>query len=251
MGSGSIMPRFFISRQNIVGNTITVEGDDAKHITLSLRARPGEKYTLCDCNGTDYLCTFVSADKNAAVFEINEAIQNPSEPDIDVTLYMALVKADKFEAVIQKSVELGVKKIVPVLTRRCISRPDEKGAKSKLERWNKISREAAGQCGRGCVPEILQVTDFKDALTHMQNDGLCFMCYENEKQTSLKSLLESAQTKSISFMVGPEGGFDEGEVILANNFGIESVSLGKRILRAETAPLSVLSAVMYHTGNLG
>ncbi len=247
------MPRFFVNKSDVCDGKITVTGEDAKHITLSLRARPGEIFTLCDCDGNDYMCALESADKTSVSFDIKEKIPNASEPSVDVTLFMALVKADKFEDVVQKSVELGVGTIVPVLTKRCVSRPDEKGLNTKLERWNKIAKEAAGQCGRGIVPNVKQVLGIKSAFECMKQNDVSFVCYENEDGVSICDVLEKAAregNKSYSFMVGPEGGFEQNEIALAKEMGIESVGLGKRILRAQTAPICTLSAIMYATGNL-
>ncbi len=253
MGGGSVMPRFFVNKNDVCDTKITVTGEDARHITLSLRARPGEIFTLCDCGGNDYVCALESADKSSASFHIKEKIPNASEPHVNVTLFMSLVKADKFEDVVQKSVEMGVKSIVPVLTGRCVSRPDEKAIVSKLERWNKIAKEAAGQCGRGCIPQVMPLMDIKNAFCAMKQSEVSFVCYENQNHVNLKSILDKAvceKAKSFSFMVGPEGGFEESEISEAQKYGIESVGLGKRILRAQTAPVCVLSAIMYATDNL-
>lgn len=244
------MPRFFITPEDIAADEITLSGEDAKHIIYSLRAKPGEKFTLCDGLGKDYLCIFESAHKDTALFKILETVNCGNEPDIDISLYMALVKSDKFEFIVQKCTELGVKRIIPVLTERCISRPDEKSDRKKLERRQKIAREAAMQSGRGIIPEICQTKSFDEALSDMKNDGLCFMCYENERTASISELFSDGIPKSISFMVGPEGGFSENEVCKASTAGITPITLGPRILRAETAPLCVLSALMYVSGNL-
>lgn len=250
MGCDSSMPRFFISPQDIAGGAITLSGEDAKHIIYSLRAKPGEKFTLCDGLGKDYLCVFDSADRDTAFFKILETFPCGTEPDIDVSLYMALVKSDKFEFIVQKCTELGIKRIIPVLTERCISRPDEKSDMKKLERRQKIAREAAMQSGRGIIPEICRTRSFDEALSDMKKDRLCFMCYENQCTSSVKELFCGGVPESVSFMVGPEGGFSENEVCRASAAGITPVTLGPRILRAETAPLCVLSALMYASDNL-
>lgn len=250
MGCDSSMPRFFISPEEIADGKITLSGEDAKHIIYSLRTKPGEKFTLCDGLGKDYMCEFESADSSTAFFKILETRVGSTEPDIDVSLYMALVKSDKFEFIVQKCTELGVKRIIPVLTERCISRPDGKSDRKKIERRQKIAREAAMQSGRGIIPEICETISFDEALSDMKDDEMCFMCYENERKTSLNSLLSDKIPKSISFMVGPEGGFSENEASKASAAGITSVTLGPRILRAETAPLCALSALMYGSGNL-
>lgn len=251
------MPRFFISENDSVSSEkITLTGENARHISLSLRSRVGDAVTVCDGNGSDFECVISDITKTEVILSVESISQSNAEPDIDVTLYQALIKSDKFDTVVQKAVELGVTKIVPVLSERCISRPDDKSIEKKLVRWNKIALEAAMQSGRGIIPKVLPVMEYADALCDMQKSDLPFICYEEEKTTSLKDLYENAcKTKriyiSFAFFIGPEGGISQKEFLLAKEKGIPACSLGKRILRTETAPLCVLSSVMFMTGNLG
>lgn len=248
------MPRFFVDGGASCGGLITVTGEDARHITLSLRAKPGERFTLCGENAKEYLCRLEYADKDSATLIVESVRDSAAEPNVNVTLYQALIKSDKFETVVQKSVELGVYEIVPVLTDRCVSKPDS-GAKNKLLRWNKIAKEAAMQSGRARIPTVKEIISFDEAICQMKNADLSFMCYENEKTLSVSQLFDAAYEKSspktFSFIIGPEGGFSEKEANAASLSKIPSVSLGPRILRAETAPLCVLSAIMFRSGNLG
>ena len=176
-----------------------------------------------------------------------------SEPDVRVHLYQAMPKADKMETIIQKAVELGAASITPVMTRRCVSRPDAKSMDKKLVRYNRIALEAAKQCGRGVVPPVLPLLELPQALEQMQRTGCPILFYENAtapaKQVIAKAR-ESGKELEIAVLIGAEGGFDEDEVALAREHGCHILSLGKRILRCETAPLAALTILMYETGNM-
>ena len=252
MGCCCAMPRFFVDKSSISDGKAVICGEDAKHISLSLRSKPGEHFSLCDKEGTDYECTVLSISKAEVVLNVDEVKKNESEPSVFVTLYQALVKSDKFDTVVQKSVELGVGRIVPVVMERCISRPDEAGLSKKIERWNKISKEAAMQSGRGIVPEVMPAVDYKEALNQMKQNDISFVCYENEPHVSIEKIAANKKESadSASLLVGPEGGISEKEAKLAEADGIPLASLGKRILRTETAPLCALSCLMLVTGNL-
>lgn len=251
------MPRFFIDSGDCTEkDRITLTGENARHISLSLRSRVGDMLTLCDGKGTDYECVISDITKNEVILSVESTSPCRAEPDIEVTLYQALIKSDKFDTVVQKAVELGVTRIVPVLSERCVSRPDDKSLEKKIQRWNKISLEAAMQSGRGKVPEVLPAVEFADAIDGMLKTDFYFVCYEDEKDISLKQLCENASKtkriyKTYSFFVGPEGGISRKEADYAKDNGVTCISLGKRILRTETAPLCVLSALMYESGNLG
>lgn len=171
-----------------------------------------------------------------------------TEPNVSVHLYQAMPKADKLELIIQKAVELGVNSITPVMTRRCVSRPDAKSMKKKLERYNRIALEAAKQSGRGIIPQVNPLLELDQALGQMQQSGCPILFYENATAPA-RQLLQSA-TGEISILIGAEGGFDEDEVERAKDAGCSILSLGKRILRCETAPLAALSIIMYETGNM-
>lgn len=248
------MPRFFIENAPqgfFDGDTIAVTGEDASHIAKVLRMKPGEKLTVCDCAGTDYNCEIVSPDPSAVTLKILGKEKSISEPDIKVTLYQGLPKGDKMELIIQKSVELGVSAIVPVMTLRSVSRPDAKSLAKKEERWNKIAAEAAKQSGRGLLPRVLPALSFNEAIKAMAAHTAAIMLYE-KNGSSIKDELEKpgADFKSTGILIGPEGGFDETEAAYARENGVVTAGLGPRILRTETAPLCALSAIMYATGNI-
>lgn len=239
------MPRFFI--ENIKGDTVIIDGEEANHIVKSLRMKKGEIITLCDTKGNDYICEIESADKSV-VCKVLNCEKSKSEPSVRVTLYQAMPKLDKLETIIQKSVELGIYKIVPVLTKRCISRPDKSTMSKKLERLSKISFEAAKQSGRGIIPEICDMITFKEAIDRMKTDNIGIILYEGGGENL--SDIGLPQAENISIMIGSEGGFDEDEVDFAVLNGIERVGLGPRILRCETAPVATLSIIMNLTKNM-
>lgn len=255
MGGGCTLPRFFIEPTSAsVGEHIALSGEDANHISLSLRAKPGEEYILCDTCNYEYKCKIVSISSDEVVFEILDKKPSESEPDVKVTLFQALIKGDKFDAVVQKAVELGVCRIVPVISERCVSRPDPKQLQKKIERWQKISKSAAMQCGRSYVPEICQAVDYKTSLEMISEADCGFVCYEAQPHQPMKHIFEKAsiqkKSETYSFFVGPEGGISDAEANLAESKNIPLASLGKRVLRTETAPVCVISAIMYHSDNL-
>ena len=240
------MPRFFTETINETKGTIS--GDDAKHIANVLRMHAGEKLVACDCQGFDYDCVIDSLTDKEVELSVERKYLSETEPSVRVTLYQAMPKSDKMELIIQKAVELGVSAIVPVQTKRCVSRPDAKSMAKKLERYNRIALEAAKQCGRGRIPQVLPMLDFAEAIKAMKEDQRAFLFYENSTSSFRKELEQGVN--SVSIMVGAEGGFEEEEVQKALDLDIASLSLGKRILRCETAPLAALSIIMYETGNM-
>lgn len=248
------MPRFFVDKENILGEKIVIGGEDAKHISLSLRARVGEKVTACDGQGYDYDCEIEDITKNEVVLSVLEKKMNASEPTLGVTLYQALVKSDKFDFIVQKCTELGITKIVPVVTDRCISKPDEASLSKKLVRWNKIAKEAAMQSGRGVVPIVEDACSFDEALERMKNADVSFVCYETDPHVPIDEIYEGCAGKtslqSAAFLIGPEGGISEREAGKTAQSGIPLASLGPRILRTETAPLCVMSSLMLMSGNM-
>ena len=248
------MPRFFVEKESVLADKIVIGGEDAKHISLSLRARVGEKITACDGNGIDYECEISDITKNEVTLSILEEKASEAEPDVEVTLYQALVKSDKFDFIVQKCTELGVSKIVPVVTERCISRPDEASLNKKVQRWNKIAKEAAMQSGRGRIPVIEDAVSFDKALDEIKIADCGFLCYEAQPHMPINeiwlSCKKKANIKNVSFLVGPEGGISDAEAAKTSQSGVYAASLGPRILRAETAPLCVMSAVMLLSDNM-
>ena len=240
------MPRFFVP--SLAEDTITLDREAGRHIARSLRCREGDPVELCDGRGTDG-AGIISAIAGETVTVVVQE-RNPSRGELPcaVTLYQALPKGDKLELIVQKAVELGASAIVPVLTSRCVSRPDEKSFSKKRERLQKIAREAAGQSGRGLVPEIRPLLSFGDALGEM-GESPCPILFYEEAQGPLGPLLEP-RPGELALMVGSEGGFSPGEAEEARERGIRLCTMGPRILRCETAPLYALSAVGFFYENL-
>lgn len=240
------MPRFFAEVSD--ENNITLTGSDAKHIGRSLRMKPDEAVTVCHC-GVDYDCIISKITEDTVYLTLKDKHLCAAEPNIELTLFQAVPKLDKLEYIIQKSVELGVSRIVPVLTRRCISRPDEKDFTKKLARLNKISEEAAKQSGRGIIPEVTPVVSYKKALEMMSELDRNIILYE-EKGGCKFSEVSFENVRSVGLLIGSEGGFDKEEADAAVNTGAERVWLGNRILRCETAPITAISILMFLTNNM-
>ena len=241
------MPRFFVD--SVENDFIEINGDDARHISLSLRMKKGESLVLCDGKGREAEAVIREAFPESVVLDITERRDSIAEPKTEVVLYQALPKFDKLEYIIQKSVELGVSKIVPVLSSRCISRPDEKTMKKKLERLRKIADEAAKQSGRGKLPEVGELLTFKNAVAEMVKAETPIFFFEHAEYP-LHEIMEKRRGGKIAMMVGSEGGFSEEEAAFAAEKGALIASLGPRILRCETAPVAALSAIMYAAGEM-
>ncbi len=243
------MARFFIAGTNIAGGTAIIRGRDAEHVKV-LRLRPGEDVVLCDGDGTDYRGRLVKSDKDEAEVEILEVVRCPAEPTVKVTVLCGLPKGDKTEYIIQKCVEAGANEILFFQSNRCVARPD--APEKKLERWQRISEEAAKQSGRGIIPRVGWVGEFADALNVAVQKDLGLFLYETGEREGLDAVLESnRQAETLALITGPEGGFAPFEADLARITGLRLCSMGQRILRCETAPVVALTAVMYATGNLG
>lgn len=238
------MTRFFASQEEMSGERILLTGENAQHAKV-LRLKPGETVLVCDGEGQECLCQISSTDPWE--LRVTERRASRSEAEVRVSVYMAFPKVDKLEHVIQKATELGAYEIVAFPSARCVSRPDEKSLKKKLERWQKIAASAAEQSGRGRIPQIITLKSFSEALSRACQAEKALMFYEHEEALTLKTALTGTY-RTVSLLTGPEGGLEEGEVSQARAAGMQVCTLGKRILRCETAPLCALSAVMYDSG---
>lgn len=241
------MPWFFIEEE-IKSKKYIIEGENARHISKSLRMKSGEELTLISPEGIQHDCVISRGSGELVEVELLGSKPCENEPDTKTTLYQALPKGDKMELIIQKCVELGVSKIVPVISARCVSRPDKRALDKKLVRWQKIAKEAAQQSRRGIVPEIAEALSFKEAVNQSAVNDENIIFYELGGE-SVKSILKN-KPKAIGYFVGSEGGFEQAEVDLAVESGVKPATLGKRILRAETAPLAALSIIMYELGEM-
>ena len=241
------MVRFFVEPEELVGETISLTGENAQHAKV-LRLKAGEAVLVCDGEGRECLCEVAEVSAGQLEVTVKERRASETEAAVQVSVYMAFPKADKLELVIQKATELGAYEIVAFPTGRCVSRPDDKSLKKKLERWQKIAASAAEQSGRGRIPRVLTLSSYKEALERAAKADKALMFYENEQAVTLKMALSDGGYKTVSLLTGPEGGLEEKEVEQAREAGLQVCTLGKRILRCETAPLCALSAVMYDAG---
>ncbi len=243
------MPKFFVDKNNIGEKNIEITGDDAKHISTVLRAKVDEEIIICDGYGTDYLCRLIGINKKQVLAEIIEKYENKNEPELKITLYQGLPKGDKMELVIQKCIEIGVDRIIPVITDNTVVKIGDKAEKKNL-RWNKIAEAAAKQCGRGKIPHVDKILSFKDAVETSKTLDGAIIPYENERKKNIREFVKSFRGKSIGIFIGPEGGFSENEITLCVENNISSVSLGKRILRTETAGLVTSVILLYELEGL-
>ena len=241
------MTRFFVEPAELQPDFLVLTGENAQHAKV-LRLKNGEQVLVCDGQGNECICTVSDVSPGQISLVVNKRQESETESRVRVSVYMAFPKADKLEHVIQKATELGAYEIVAFPSARCVSKPDEKSLKKKLERWQKIAASAAEQSGRGRIPEVLVLPSYKAALERAAKADKALLFYENEQATTLRMALESGGYETVSLLTGPEGGLEEKEVTQAAAAGLQVCTLGKRILRCETAPLCALSAVMYDAG---
>lgn len=242
------MPRFFMDFPPEEGAEIWITGENGLHIARSLRMRPGEALTLCNAMGTDCPAVVLQTDKAGALVRLGRRVPNLAEPRTGITVYQCLPKGDKLETVVQKAVELGASAVVPVMSRRCVVKADDKTAEKKTARLQKIALEAAKQSGRGKIPTVENPVSLQTALGRAARAGTVLFCYEAGGAPLSKCLPKAGD--AIGIFIGPEGGFAPEEAALAESLGAEIVTLGPRILRTETAALSVLSMILYAKGEM-
>lgn len=238
------MPRFF---KEFFENSPIIEGDDAKHIQKSLRMRIGEPLVVCDTKGNDYHCKIKNFQNDCVQLVVEKTVKNATEPTVFVTLYQCLVKGDKIDTIVKQAVEMGVSQIVPVISANCVSRPDEKTLLKKQERWQKIANEAAGQSGRGILPSVCECISFKQLVGNLNQHDITYFCYELGGKP-IDNI--GSEVKSVALITGPEGGFTAEEAKLLQDNGAVVTTLGPRILRAETAPVAAVAAIMLQSGNM-
>ena len=242
------MARFFVTKEDIVDSQITISDKDAFHIARSLRMAVGDSLTVCDEDGTEYLCELTRIRDDECTCSILSSGAGKTESPVEITLYMAYPKGDKLETVVQKSVELGATKIIPFESSRCIKRPAAEKADKITERLARIAEEAAKQCGRSKLPKVSKMIKLSELTKQIADYDLALFCYEGDGASSLKATLQSYSRADgkIAVIIGSEGGFSEDEARLITEAGAKCVNLGPRILRCETAPDYCLSAISYH-----
>ena len=248
------MHHFFVRPEQISGKEAYIEGPDWNHAANVLRVRPGEQVLLSAGEDWDYLCTVREVDRagQRVLLSVLEENRDIRELPVKISLYQGLPKSDKMELIIQKAVELGAARVVPVETARCVVKLDRKKAESKRTRWQAISESAAKQSGRSMIPEVAMPMPFAAALKEAADSEIRLIPYENaEGMERTRRILESVVPgQKIAVFIGPEGGFEEKEVQLLTEHGAIVTTLGPRILRAETAPLAALTAIFFHTHNM-
>ena len=245
------MNRFFVNPEKIINNVVTINGEDAIHILKVLRLKEGDLIEVCDGMGTDYKGTLIKVAKEEVEVLLEDPKPSIGEPQIRVTLYQGIPKSSKMDLVIQKCVELGVYSIVPVVTARTVVDLSSPGKEQKkVARWQKIAEEAAKQSGRGIIPNVHEPVSY-DTVMDQVSDPIKLIPWEEERNTGLREALQSIdRAGDISILIGPEGGFEEAEVMKAKERGWKVVTLGPRILRTETAGMAVLSAIMFYMGEM-
>lgn len=239
------MYHFFVSEEQINGENAYIEGSDVNHIVNVLRMKPGEELLISVKGDWDYLCKIVDIETDRVNLKVLESMEQRELP-VNITLLQGIPKSDKLEMIIQKAVELGVSEIIPVKTKRVVVKIDEKKVDTKVNRWNAIAESAAKQSKRSIVPKVYEPMSIDNALEIVKDFGVKLIPYENADgiDKTRKILDGMDKTKDIVVFIGPEGGFEEAEVERIKNSGFEVITLGKRILRTETAGLALLSNIM-------
>lgn len=243
------MQKFFVEKEQIGNDIIVILGTDVNHITNVLRMQKEQLLQICvKDNMGNYIVKIVEIEKEKIITQILEKLDTTVESKVQIDLYQGLPKADKMELIIQKTIEIGINKIIPVDMIRCVVKLDEKEAKKKIDRWQKIAEAAAKQSKRDIIPIVENKIKIKDVINKI-NDYDCFIvAYEDETKKTLKQVLKNIENKNnykIGILVGPEGGIDSKEIEILKENNAISVSLGKRILRTETAPITMVSNIMY------
>jgi 16S rRNA (uracil1498-N3)-methyltransferase len=241
------MPRFFVRQERVNDGYISIIGEDAHHIARSLRMAVGDQITVCDMQGNEYTCRISAFDEDREVSaEILESRHSQNEPKIFIRLFQALPKGDKLDTIIQKAVECGVSEIIPFQSERCVVKIKNDAEDRKTDRRQRISAEAAKQCGRSVIPEVRASVGFDEAIAMAAESELCLFCYEGDGTLPLGSILRRYEElpASVSIVIGSEGGFSQNEVAKAVEKGVTLAGLGKRILRTETASGFVLACLV-------
>ena len=243
------MHQFFVDSSQILDKKIIITGSDVNHIKNVLRLQPGEEIAVKNgVDGREYRCGIEEFTQDSVIctlrFIREEGVELPSK----IYLFQGIPKADKMELIVQKAVELGAFEVIPVAVKRCVVKLDEKKAQAKVNRWQGIAEAAAKQCKRGIIPVVRKPMTMKEAAAYAREMDVKLIPYElAEDMAHTKNIIEAIRPgESVAVFIGPEGGFEEGEVAEALAAGIEPITMGRRILRTETAGLTILSWLMYH-----
>jgi 16S rRNA (uracil1498-N3)-methyltransferase len=253
------MQRYFVPAAQLGQHSVTLEGEDARHLAAVMRAKPGDCFIACDGSGRDVIAKITSIDKDNVQADITEELTTHAEMAWKVTVAQSLPKGDKLEIVIQKGTEAGATSFHPFLSERTVVQYDERKEAKRLDRWRKIAKEAAEQSHRSVIPHIDAVHSWKSLLKQFSEYDLILFCYEEEGRSGggLRDILSGFRSRSseaaprVIVVIGPEGGFTPQEAEAAAEAGAHLIGLGKRILRTETAALYALACLAYESGELG
>lgn len=246
------MHKFFVPKDKIINNKAYIEGDDVKHIYKVLRLQPGEKVSINNCKGREYLGEINEVNKMQVIVDIVEELDVSNESPLDIYLYQGLPKSAKMDFIVQKATELGALEVTPVITERVVVK-NEIGEFKKVDRWNRIALEACKQSKRSIIPTINIPIEFDELLEELKKVDLIVVPYENEEGYGIKQMIKTidSEVKSAAIVIGPEGGFEEEEIIRLKELKAHIITLGPRILRTETAGFTCISLLMYELGDLG
>lgn len=243
------MYKFFVNEKQIIDTKVNIIGEDVNHIKNVLRLGVGEEIYICNKESSkSYMCKIVEFINNSVICEILEGVTDTTEANTYVHIFQGLPKADKFEFIIEKCTEIGVKEITPVIMKRTIVKLDEKDKIKKLERWQRIAEVAAKQSKRDIILNVNNIINFEKIFEKVEDYDILLVAYEEEKENTLKKVLSADKGKQnikVAVIIGPEGGIDENEISLCKEKNFTSVTLGKTILRTETAPLVISSNILY------
>lgn len=249
------MQRFFVPAGQWSAQAVRITGPDARQLAAVLRAKPGDRIIAADGRGRAAVAVITRVSPDEVTADLAEALPVTGEPAVRITVAQGLPKGDKMDLVIQKGTEIGAVRFIPFVSRRTVVKLDERKAAGRLARWSRIAKEAAEQAHRGAVPVVAPVTPWRELLQAAGRYDLALLCYEREEALAFRRLLADVQARApapdILLIVGPEGGFADEEAREAESAGCRPVSLGRRILRTETAALVALSCILYEFGEIG
>lgn len=246
------MHRFFVNKENISNDRVIINGGDVKHIKNVLRLNIGDNITVCDGDNHEYIVKIKAIHTNEIEGVVIEELISNKESSLEIILYQGLPKSAKMDLIIQKATELGVKKIIPLITNRTVVKiNDKKKQAKKIQRWQRIAEESAKQCKRGVIPKIDDIKSFDSILKTLSKEKNILVPYEKENKVGMKEILKNVTDNRIHIIIGPEGGFEEEEINQLEEINSKIVSLGPRILRTETAGFTVIAITMYELGDLG
>ena len=240
------MQKFFVKSSQIEDDEIRIIGTDVNHIINVLRLKSDDEIQVCnEETSQNYICKINNYNKEEILCGIVEKIESKAETKVIIDVYQGVPKADKMELIIQKTTELGAKSITPVAMERCVSKITGKDENKKIERWQKIAEVAAKQSKRDVIPTVNRVSTIKELCLKIKDYDTFLVAYEEEKQNSLKQMLQQGKVEKIGVLIGPEGGIDKKEIDMLVENGAKIVTLGNRILRTETAPIAIVSNIVY------